>query len=264
MFLHVIHKPKHDNFMVNMPNFRFRHSYAFKLMKKKSNLVVTKSNHLIEASYRLTLDEQRLVLSCIAQIDSRKKPPDLITVTVDDFADSYGLDMKNAYDQLKNATTNLYERDIKVRDASLKTSERIRWVQRIKYHDGEGRVDLAFTDVVKSYLGDLSARFTSFKLKQVSSLQSVYSIRLFELLTQFQSLGERTIKLEELRLMLGIDEGRYPQYSGFKRRVIEPAVSELNAKTNFEVSYKQIRKGRAVVGLEFSFKECDQLKLELP
>jgi plasmid replication initiation protein len=232
-------------------------------MKKKTNFVVTKSNHLIEASYRLNLDEQRLVLSCIAKIDSRKQAPDLITVTVDDFAEAYGLDMKNAYVQLRNATDSLYERDIKIKDENLKTKERIRWVQRVKYYEGEGKVDLAFSDVVKTYLGGLSSRFTSFKLKQVSSLQSVYSIRLFELLTQFQSLGERTIRVQDLRVMLGIEEDKYAKFAGLKRRVIDPAVKELNAKTNFAVGYKPIRDGRAIVALEFSFKESDQLKLKL-
>lgn len=233
------------------------------VMKKNNNLVVTKSNHLIEASYKLSLDEQRLVLSCIAQIDSRKAPPNSITVHVEDFADAYGLDLKNAYGQLKSATDNLYERDIKIKDEKLRTKERIRWVQRVKYYEGEGKVDLSFSDVVKSYLGELSTRFTSFKLKQVSSLQSVYSIRLFELLTQFQSLGERTIKVSELRTMLGIDEGKYDKFAGFKRRVVDPAVKELNAKTNFDVSYKPVRDGRAIGALEFSFKESDQLKLGL-
>ena len=32
------------------------------------NKSITKHNSLIEASYRLTLDEQRLILACIAQV----------------------------------------------------------------------------------------------------------------------------------------------------------------------------------------------------
>ncbi len=40
-----------------------------------SNLTVTKSNSLIQSSYKLTLNEQRLVLACIAQLDSRRPLP---------------------------------------------------------------------------------------------------------------------------------------------------------------------------------------------
>lgn len=230
-------------------------------MPKNKNLTVTKSNHLVEASYRLSLDEQRLVLSCIAQIDSRKKVPDSLTVTVDEFSEAYGLSAGNAYNQLKDAANNLFERDIKINDVQLRTKERVRWIQRVKYFEGEGKVNLSFSDVVKNYLGELSSRFTSFKLRQVSSLQSVYSIRLFELLMQFQSIGERTIKLDELRIMLGIDDGKYKLFGDLKRRVIDPAMNELNAKTNFDVGYKAVRNGRAIGALEFSFKESDQLQL---
>jgi len=34
----------------------------------KQNLRVVKSNKVIEAGYRMTLNEQRLILACIAQI----------------------------------------------------------------------------------------------------------------------------------------------------------------------------------------------------
>lgn len=44
---------------------------------KRSSLLVTKANDLISASYRLTLQEQRLLLAAIAQVDPRKPmPPD--------------------------------------------------------------------------------------------------------------------------------------------------------------------------------------------
>ncbi len=47
------------------------------------NLLVTKHNDLTEASYKLTLEEQRLILACIAKIDSREggQIPALLTIT---------------------------------------------------------------------------------------------------------------------------------------------------------------------------------------
>ncbi len=43
--------------------------------KEPSSLLVTKANDLISASYRLTLQEQRLLLAAIAQVDPRKPMP---------------------------------------------------------------------------------------------------------------------------------------------------------------------------------------------
>lgn len=55
---------------------------------------VTKSNSLIAASYRLTLNEHRLVLAAISQIDPRKPLPRPIRVCAHDFAELYDLPVK--------------------------------------------------------------------------------------------------------------------------------------------------------------------------
>jgi hypothetical protein len=46
-----------------------------------NNLSVTKSNYLVDASYKLTAQAQKLVLACLAKIDSRKDVPKEITIT---------------------------------------------------------------------------------------------------------------------------------------------------------------------------------------
>ena len=48
---------------------------------------VTKANDLVSASYKLTLQEQRLLLITIGQIDSRKPIHKPITVRATDFAE---------------------------------------------------------------------------------------------------------------------------------------------------------------------------------
>ena len=101
----------------------------------ESNLTITKSNYLIEASYKLTLNEQRLILACIAQLDSRKPMPNgKLTVRATDFADTYGIPEHKAYEYLEEATTKLFERDIKTYDG--RSHQRFRWVDWVKYHDG--------------------------------------------------------------------------------------------------------------------------------
>ena len=46
---------------------------------------ITKSNHLVEASYSLTLQEQRLILSCLAKVDSRNEAPKEITLSAQEY-----------------------------------------------------------------------------------------------------------------------------------------------------------------------------------
>jgi len=227
-----------------------------------NNLVVTKHNHLIEASYKLTLEEQRLILACIARIDSRQngRIPSSITITAQEYSELFGIQLKNAYHQLREATDNLYERDIKIREA--KTRKRRRWVQGADYNDSQGSVTLSFSDYVKPYIGQLNGLFKSYQLKNVCSLKSIYSIRLYELLNQWRDTGKRYIRLDDLKMMLQISD-KYERYADLRKWVIEPAIKELNAKTDFKINFKPEKNGRKVVKLVFTFTVKPQKSLEL-
>ena len=227
----------------------------------ESNLTVTKSNHLIEASYKLTLNEQRLILACIAQLDSRKPMPNSkLTVRAIDFAETYGVPEHKAYEYLEEATTKLFERDIKTYDGRSRT--RFRWVDWVKYHDGEGYVSLSFTRWVAPYLTLLHKQFTSYRLVQIASLRSVYAIRLYELLMQFKETGKREISLQKFKDRLELSD-KYNRFSNLKARVIESAVKELEVKSNLLIEWEPIRKGRTVIALSFVFQEDLQGRLPL-
>jgi len=65
-------------------------------MSELKDFTVTKANALVQASYRLTLNEQRLVLCCVAQLDPRQALPkdNLFTVSIDNYAGIYFRDME--------------------------------------------------------------------------------------------------------------------------------------------------------------------------
>src|SRR3546814_13167570 len=86
-------------------------------------LRVTKSNTLITASYRLTLNEQRLILAAISKLDPRRPMPKKVSVSAVDYSDIYGVQLRHAYEQMKVAADELYERDIKTFDGSGMRSE---------------------------------------------------------------------------------------------------------------------------------------------
>lgn len=229
-----------------------------------SNLLVTKSNHLIEAGYKLSLNEQRLILSAIAQLDARKpllKGNDFV-ITASEFAETFGLPLKQAYETLEDAASRLYERDIKTFDRDAKTRERFRWVDGVKYWDGEAKVTLSFSSKIIPYLTLLHQQFTSYELKQVSQLNTAYAIRFYELLVQFLKTGERYITLERLRELLELGD-QYPRFFDLKKRIITPSILEINATTNLTVEWDVQRKGRTITGLLFIFQDTDQLKLPL-
>lgn len=214
--------------------------------------VVVKHNDLIEAGYKLTLEEQRLVLACIGKIDPGNGVPDVIRVSAKEYAELFGLQLKHAYSQLKEATNHLYEQDIILKGDDH--TRRMRWVSSVAYHDKQGFVTLDFSPRIKPYLSQLNGMFTSYQLANIARLKSPYSIRLYELLCQWRSKGERAIELSELRELLALNT-RYPRFADLKKRVIQPAVEELNTKTDLLVTMATERQGRSILRLLFVFQK---------
>lgn len=221
-----------------------------------SNSLVTKSNYLIEAGYKLSLNEQRLILSAIAQLDSRKPIPkdNDFVITAAEFSDTFGIPIKQAYETLEDATSRLYERDIKTYDRAAKTRGRFRWVDSVKYWDGEAKVTLSFSRWIIPYLTLLHQQFTSYELKQVSQLNTAYAIRFYELLVQFLKTGERYITLERLRELLELKD-QYPRFYDLKKYVINPSIVDINQKTNLTVEWDIMKKGKTITGLIFVFQD---------
>jgi plasmid replication initiation protein len=56
-------------------------------------------------------------------------------------------------------------------------------------------------------------------------------------------------------------ESKYKVYSDLKKRVINPAIKELEDKADLIISWEEKKKGRKIVGFDFMFEENRQLKL---
>ena len=84
-------------------------------------------------------------------------------------------------------------------------------------------------------------------------MTSTHAIRLYELLMQWGSVGERDVSIEWLKRQTQI-EGKYTAIKDFKKSVIDVAVSQINEYTDLEVSYDQRKSGRTVTHLICLFR----------
>jgi plasmid replication initiation protein len=224
---------------------------------------VYKSNTLVEAAYKLSLGEQRILLACIAKIDSRKPLPPEIKISAVEYADTYDLPVSQAYEALREASERMFERKIRLANKQQREERDIRWLQeRAVYHTGQGAISLVFSDRVKRHISLLSGEFTRYQLERVSGLQSFFSVRLYEMLMRWRDTGTLIISLDDFKRRLGIED-KYPRFPDLKRRVIAPAVKELGQKSGLEIEWDIERERRAVKGLIFRFRERDQMDLDL-
>jgi len=214
---------------------------------------ITKANALVEARYRLTIREQRLILMAISLLSPEDEDIPTVKIRIKDLIEVLELDSHSFYNELKKTLKRLLSRVLEIQEENGYTL--LHWVEVAKYLEGEGTVELKISKELKPYLLKLREKFTTYYLKAVIGLRSSYSVRLYELLKQYQDIGRRRFSIEELRSILKIEPDEYTRYNDFKRFVILQAQRELKEKTDIYFDFREIKRGRRVAEIEFTILE---------
>lgn len=223
---------------------------------EKKRTVVTQSNHLTNAAYKLTLNEQRVMLLLISKLDSRKKysAEDSFTVTAEELSSTFGIDKKNSYRDLEEAGLNLFERKLTFKYEEKGHYLQTRWVSQVEYREGSGYIKIKFAPGMIPLITELKNNFTTYELAHTAKFKSAYSHRIYQLLCQWKSIGKVSVTLEGIKQKLVLGK-TYEQYKFLKHYILSPSIKEINTYSNFKVEMSEIKEGRKVVGLEFRFKE---------
>jgi len=241
------------------------------------NKLVTKHNELIQAGYRLTLNEMRIVLYGISLINSLS----------DEFPLEYQIDMqkfielfelksnKDVYAQIKDTVMNkFWGREFTI-DINEDRKKRLRWLSGVEYEDKNGFLKIFINPQLKSLLHQIKGHFTSYHLDKISSFQSAYSVRIYEIsIMNLNKLKKDNcsfcIEITQLKEQLDIAE-KYKRFSNFKADVLEAARKEINKYSDINLTYKVKKMGRSPYEIKFSItrkvketpKITDQTELSL-
>ncbi|SAL51334.1 replication initiation protein [Caballeronia concitans] len=231
------------------------------------------SNALTRAGQGLTLAEKRIVAAAVSKLDSRRAPQGgetpITRITATEYAETFHVDPNTAYEQLQAAAKTLYSRSITFYEAAHRrngaplppTKVQMRWVGIVKYQVGEGWVELHWWPDLLPHLTALKGQFTTYQLQQASALRSIYSWRLLELLTRFKSTGWAEYDIDDFATAMDATEKQRENFNNIKRRIIEPAVAELNAKDGWIIEWEPIKAGRKVKAVRFTFERDPQGRL---
>jgi len=200
------------------------------------NLVV-KHNYLIEKLINNWYSQpaicQKLVAVIISMIYNRKE--DLAPFYRIAFKDLYyflGLQRCNdANKMIRTACKRLNSQPI-IEDRKLL----IYWFSSLEFLP-DGTVEFEFSKKLARYLVDMKGEFTRYRLYNVLPMKRSYSIRMFEIMKQYERRQERTIDLEEFRHLLGVTPGKYLKANDLTKRVIDPCRRELLKKTDIGFNY---------------------------
>ena len=222
------------------------------LSHPKDTALVVKHNRLIEGRYDLTLQEKRLILWLVSEIKAEDKELRRYRVSIHELAEFIGIEKnKNIYRQMAEIAEKLMKRVIQIWSDDKQRLTLFHWVSAAEYNFGSGFVEFRLSDELIPYLLELKKNFTKLALKYAVSLKSAHAIRIYELLKQYETIGERTLEVASIRVLCGIGEKQYALYTDVKRNVIDIARREINEKTDIRFDYEEIKLGRKVHAIRF-------------
>ncbi len=231
----------------------------------KHDLVV-KHNTLVEAMTDMTLQQQRILGFIISRLPKKTEVPTdrpyAMEVPVAEFAEDYGISLKNAYREIERNQDTFQTKIIQLRENDARTKLAI--LISATYHDNEGRIEIEIHNKLMPYLVNLKERFTTYRIRDVYQFTSANTWRVYELLAQFRQAGKREMSLDEIRWALGV-AGKYKTPTDLKRWVVEPAIKEINGKSDLAVQYNTMKRGRKVTGYRFHIrtKSAEQFEKDM-
>lgn len=235
--------------------------------------LVKQANGLIEARYNFSIWEMRLFKTMVSLIKPTDQEFKKITIPVKDILDEYEKGNSGfAYGLVREAEKSLKKRFVYIPYTSESGQKRLQIMPLFTLIDiplenvKESYVVLKFNDELKPFLLQVQNRYTLYDPIVLKNIDSSYTVRVYELLKEYEFRGEARIELEEFREMIGTKEydedfkvikDTFKSWQDLKRYVIIPAHKDINSKTDICFEYepifeKKLGKGRkAITGIYF-------------
>ena len=92
--------------------------------------------------------------------------------------------------------------------------------------------------------------YTTLDLMIIKNLQGKYAIILYEFAVRYQKVKLPELSIQEFRKLTGTDEV-YKDFGILRLKTIEPALAEINEKTDIIMRYEVIKTGRSITSIKF-------------
>ena len=231
----------------------------------ENNRVLMKNNMLVKARYSLSLVENRIFLSMLYKL--QKKSDGILTCSIShfEFKKIVKFKEKNTIKGILDILEELRKKPIYFREEK-KNKKGSLWgaygfINGYEYDDELGIFNIEASEKIHNLLKEyLKMGYTPVNVQIWLSLNNSYAQRFYDLLRLWSGTKDTiSYKVEEIKELLMLDD-KYGKYNDFKRRVILPAIKELNETGYFEIDIKENKVGRKVDSINFIVKDLDKRK----
>jgi len=226
-----------------------------------SNRQIVKQDYkLVNAKYDLNLNEIKIILNAISEINAGDSSFKTYKIKLSDLSQELqNQSLLNNHTRIKKFCEDLMKKPLYIPESG-KNFLVVNWFQSIRYLHNEGSFEYRISEELKPYLLELKERFVQYSLRYILPLKSTYSIRIYQLLKEYEKLKERIFKLEELYDILQVPKS-IKRYDNFKRKVLQVAERELKEHCDIYFEFEEIKKGRKVSEILFKIKKNEKFNI---
>lgn len=214
-------------------------------------------NELVNGRYTLTLTEIKMIMALAAHIDKDADDFEICAISARDLGAYMGLDEKSMYNQIKTTAKKLLCKNLffewyeeGCREKSWQGSP---WFTKLSYSAKDGMLRFCFADDIKPMLLQIREAYVQLECKPLMAFKCMYSNRFLMYIVEWIKIQPYKIDIAELRERLQLGK-KYETYKDFRRFVIEPALSEINVLTDYNVKAVPQKRGRSYVSYVFHIK----------
>lgn len=215
---------------------------------------VRQHNAITTARYEMSACEMDIVFAMLSKLTGQDKPGTMYQIRVQELEMLTGRQWN--YKQLLESTEQLNTRIYHIEDKTKLLQ--VSLLASAEYLKGRGIIELEISEKMRPYLIDLKSNFTSYRLQAALSLTSKFAKRIYQLASQWKDVGEtKTYTIDEFKYMLNLKDPKgkepeqYTQISTLQRDVLKVATSQINERTDLNVSFELLKKGRAYDRVKF-------------
>ena len=226
--------------------------------------IIKQGDKLSFAQYTLSLAEAKFLAFVMAQIDKNDTEFKEYSIKVSDIAELTNAEQNET--RLKKFAKTFQGKVITV-DSPNGDFTTFNWWHHITYVKGEARFLVQLHDYMKPILLEFKKNITPFgksSLLYISQMEKLYTPRFYYMLCSYQAQykNELEFEVEELMNILQVKPSQRKNYGELKRKILTPALEEINRITDLNVTFSESQKiGKKVLKLRFEFtkKEKDLL-----
>ena len=238
------------------------------LRKKQVSVVdndiklIRKANEFVEARYKFDIWETRVFAYMLTLIKYNDTDFTEYEINVGDIVKEFDLNRGGlVYDEIKKASDKLLSKKVQIERTTpegvveILDTYLVVLTARPKEASKENYIKLSFHSALKPFLIELKERYLVYDIRNILSLSSIYSIRIFELLKQYQKIGKRRFQIDELKSLLSIAPNEYTLYGHFKDRIIKKAQKDLLEHTDIYFEFVEEAQKKKVFAITFHIFE---------